>query len=139
MWTALIPIIGDLLARIIPDPAERAKVEAEMRAQAAAAEQAQIELVKEAVKAQGELAIAETNQGTFWNSWRPAFAWIMVSAIFISLILSPLLNAGIGVQIQMDHDLLQEVAGWWMAIYMGGHTVKYAVGHVADAMKAKAK
>lgn len=138
MLEALFPFFGKMLERLIPDPVERAKAEAELQAQAAALQQAQMDYLKTLVEAQSQLAVAETNQGTFWNSWRPAFAWIMVSAILVSLLVSPLLQAAIGVSIPVDRSLLETVAGWWMAIYMGGHTVKYAVEKASEALKVRA-
>jgi len=138
MLEILVPIFGKLLERIIPDPVERAKAEAEIQAHALAAQQAQYDFIKAQIAAQSELAVAETNQGTFWNSWRPAFAWIMVAAILVTLLVSPLLEAAIGVSIPVDRDLLERVAGWWMAIYMGGHTVKFGVEKLSDAVKARA-
>lgn len=98
---------------------------------------ARLELIAAQVQAASQLAIAETEKGGFWNSWRPALAWIVIATIATKLIISPSLQAAIGVPIPVDSDLLEKVVGWWMAVYMGGHTVKFGVGQLADALKTK--
>lgn len=134
MWAALIPILGPILQRLIPDPAERMKYEADMRAAAERSEAAQLDLIKSQIEAQTSLAIAETSKGTKWDAWRPALAWIMIASILIALVVSPLLEAAIGVSVDVDQALLEKVAGWWMAVYMGGHTIKHVADKAAEAI-----
>ena len=75
--------IGAALAiinKFIPDPAERAKAEAELRAQAAAAQTAQIE-VNQAEAATGSV---------FVGGWRPFIGWVCGAAFAWQYVLLPI-------------------------------------------------
>ncbi|MBV6648086.1 MAG: hypothetical protein KI789_00035 [Hoeflea sp.] len=90
---------------------------------------------------EGQFALlqAETREG-FWQSfWR--YGWMYLLAIFWiwRIIIAPIVNqrlgSGGGVVIEMvDLATLMTLTSWFMALYMGGHTVKDLGRNVIDAV-----
>ena len=69
-----------IINKFIPDPAERAKAEAELRAQAAAAQTAQID-VNQVEAATGSI---------FIGGWRPFIGWVCGAAFAWQYVLLPI-------------------------------------------------
>jgi hypothetical protein len=84
--TALLPMLGTILDRVIPDKAASEKAKLEMQAA----------LLDAAVKGdlgQMEINKAEaTHQSIFVAGWRPAVGWICASALAYSYIVVPLVS-----------------------------------------------
>lgn len=84
--TALLPMLGTILDRVIPDKAASEKAKLEMQAA----------LLDAAVK--GDLGQMEINkaeaahQSVFVAGWRPAVGWICASALAYSYIVVPLIG-----------------------------------------------
>lgn len=84
--TALLPMLGTILDRVIPDKAASEKAKLEMQAA----------LLDAAVK--GDLGQMEINkaeaahQSVFVAGWRPAVGWICASALAYSYIVVPLVG-----------------------------------------------
>jgi hypothetical protein len=127
----LLPLIGDLLKRVIPDPHERARVQADIEAQAREADARVMEAQAAAFKDAMALAVAETEKPGWWSAWRPAFAWLFVVALTLDLVAGPLLKAAVGVAIEVPAGTLTQLGTVFLTLYMGGHTAKY----VADQWK----
>lgn len=95
---------------------------------------------------EGQFALlqAETREG-FWQSfWR--YGWMYLLAIFWiwRIIIGPIANQRIGsvggVEIGMiDVATLMTLTSWFMALYMGGHTVKDLGRNVIDAVLKRGK
>lgn len=95
---------------------------------------------------EGQFALlqAETKEG-FWQSfWR--YGWMYLLAIFWiwRIIIAPIVNqrlgSGGGLMIEMiDLATLMTLTSWFMALYMGGHTVKDLGRTVLDAVLKRGK
>jgi hypothetical protein len=87
--TALLPMLGTILDRVIPDKAASEKAKLEMQAA----------LLDAAVK--GDLGQMEINkaeaahQSVFVAGWRPAVGWICASALAYSYIVVPLVSTAL--------------------------------------------
>lgn len=83
---ALLPILGDLIDRVIPDPAEAAKekarIETELLKQAHDGQMAQIELNK--VEAQ--------HGSVFVAGWRPFIGWCCGVGFLTAVLILPIAN-----------------------------------------------
>jgi hypothetical protein len=84
--TALLPMLGTILDRVIPDKAASEKAKLEMQAA----------LLDAAVK--GDLGQMEINkaeaahQSVFVAGWRPAIGWVCAAALAYSYMLVPLVG-----------------------------------------------
>lgn len=91
MWSALIPIIGTVLDKVIPDPAQAA--DAKLRALELAQKGELAALDAEVRLAAGQLEInkAEASTDVFRGGWRPACGWVCALGLFYTFLLRPLL------------------------------------------------
>lgn len=90
---------------------------------------------------EGQFALlqAETREG-FWQSfWR--YGWMYLLAVFWiwRIILAPIVNQQLastgGLMIEMiDVATLMTLTSWFMALYMGGHTIKDFGKNVIEAV-----
>lgn len=82
--TALLPMLGTILDRVIPDKAASEKARLEMQAA----------LLDAAVKGDlGQMAVNKAeaaHQSVFVAGWRPAVGWVCASALAYSYIVVPL-------------------------------------------------
>lgn len=79
LLAALIPIFGNLLDRLIPDPEARARAMQDLLAQLHSADLAQVD-VNKAEAATGRLFIA---------GWRPAIGWCCALAVCYTYVIRP--------------------------------------------------
>jgi hypothetical protein len=91
MWPSLIPILGNLLDKILPDPkaAADAKLEVMRLAQAGEIEQLHADLQL----AQGQMDINKVEAASssmFVAGWRPFVGWTCGAAFAFKFILGPL-------------------------------------------------
>lgn len=77
---SLVPLIGSVLEKVIPDPAQRAKAQQEILEKLMSMDTAQIEVNK--AEAQSD--------GIFKGGWRPACGWVCAGALFYQYLLVPL-------------------------------------------------
>ena len=101
----------------------------EVEAAVAAAEAEAPDLVIAWAKQQelsNQLQLAEMAKEPFWAwAWRPAWMWLLAFIWSYALIARPLLNAILGASIEsVDLTVLMTLTGFFMSLYMGGHTVK---------------
>jgi len=90
--TTLIPIVGKVLDRVIPNVAEREKVKMELQLKLAEQEGELLKAVIQSDVAQAEINKVEAQSDSkFKSGWRPALAWICVSG-FAWTIYMPLIR-----------------------------------------------
>lgn len=76
MWQTLIPILGTVLDKILPDPAAAAAAKLKMMEMAQAGELAQLAADTDLAKGQLEINKAEAQSSSiFVSGWRPAIGW----------------------------------------------------------------
>jgi hypothetical protein len=92
MWPALIPIIGNLLDKFIPDPAAQAEAKLKMMDMAQKGELAQLDADMRLAVAQLEVNKAEAASGNMFTAgWRPAVGWICAAGLAYEFLFAPLL------------------------------------------------
>lgn len=94
----LLPVLGPVLNKIIPDPAQAAAAQLELQK---ALIENQHELDKafaEAAKAQAEINLAEAQSESTWKSgWRPFIGWICGAGCAYSFLGQPLISYATGI------------------------------------------
>jgi len=78
--SAILPLIGTVLERVIPDPNQRAKAQQEILEKLMSMDTAQLEVNK------AEAA----SDGVFKGGWRPACGWVCAGALLYQYLLVPL-------------------------------------------------
>lgn len=95
---SLIPLLGSVLDKVIPNTAEREKVKAEIALKLAENETELVKLF--AAQDQGQIEInkeeAKSNS-LFVSGWRPAVGWISAFGCAWAFILKPILDWGVAV------------------------------------------
>lgn len=74
-----------------------------------------------------ELLTAEMNKSeSLWTwAWRPAWMWFLMLAWFYALMAAPIVSGMTGVKFAIpDLSVLVSLTITFLALYMGGHTVK---------------
>lgn len=62
-------------------------------------------------------------------AWRPAWMWLLAFLWTYAIVLRPVVNAATGAKIEaVDLGVLVTLTGAYLALYMGGHTVKGIFG-----------
>lgn len=90
MTPLLIPILGNLLDRIFPDPKAAAEAKLEVMRMAQAGELAQLDAdLKLAVGQIDVNKVEAANQSLFVAGWRPAIGWVCGAAFAFKFILGP--------------------------------------------------
>lgn len=74
-----------------------------------------------------ELQRAEMERTTWSWAWRPATMWLIGALWLWSLVAVPLANAALGAGLPVHLDALIWLTTAYMALYMGGHTVKEGI------------
>ena len=87
---SLIPLLGSVLDKVIPNTAEREKVKAELSLKLLEQETELIRLLVESDKGQAGINKADAESGDKFRSyWRPALAWVCVVAYSWAYFLQP--------------------------------------------------
>jgi len=118
-----IGVPAERLPEAEPGALEKALVEVEPLA---------AELLAQHVESQrlaAALQHAEIGKGPFWTwAWRPGWMWLLGLFWLYGLVLRPVVNAAFAAAIEpVDLSILMALTGAYLALYMGGHTVKDAV------------
>lgn len=94
----LLPVLGPLLQRVIPDPAQAAAANIELQ-KVLIEHQGELEkAVAEAAKAQAEVNLAEAQSGSlFVGGWRPGLGWVCAAGCAYSFLAQPLLAWAAGI------------------------------------------
>jgi hypothetical protein len=91
MWAALIPLIGTIVEKAIPDP--QAQADAKLRVMELAQKGELAVLDAEVKMALGQLEVnkAEATTDMFRGGWRPATGWTCVAGLAYQFVVQPLL------------------------------------------------
>lgn len=112
MWTALLPVIGAALEKLLPDPAAAADAKLRMLDLAQKGELAALDADVRLALAQIDVNKVEAAQpGTFKSGARPAALWVCVLSMGYTFLLRPLLPWLLTVAGVNDVPPLPEVDG----------------------------
>lgn len=91
IWQALIPVIGGILEKVIPDPQTAADAKIKMLELAQKGELAVLDA--ETKLALGQLEVNKVEAGTdmFRGGWRPATGWACVFGLVYQFFIQPVL------------------------------------------------
>lgn len=91
IWQALIPVIGTVLEKVLPDP--QASAEAKIKLMELAQKGELAVLDAETKLALGQLEVNKVEAGTdmFRGGWRPATGWACVFGLVYQFLLQPVL------------------------------------------------
>jgi len=91
-FLALLPIIGNVLDKVIPDPKTATETKLKMLEMAQKGELAELNAVVELNKAQIETNTAEAQSSdAYTKRWRPTIGYVLGAALAFHYILNPLL------------------------------------------------
>jgi hypothetical protein len=91
MWAALIPLIGTIVEKVIPDPQAAADAKLRVMELAQKGELAVLDADLKLALGQIEVNKAEAATDMFRGGWRPAVGWICVAGLAYQFILQPVL------------------------------------------------
>ena len=95
MWGALLPIIGQVLGKVLPDPAAAAEAKIRLAELVQRGELAFLDAEVKAALGQMEINKEEAKSGSlFVAGWRPAVGWICAVALSYQFVVRPLLAWG---------------------------------------------
>lgn len=131
MIGALTPFLGpvlEIVKRVIPDPSERAQIEAQLK-QAAADSEARL------AEAQASVITTEASGNWMQRSWRPIFMFVCMGLLVWHAIGIPIMAASLNVPLRDVVGLTLVPEGLWtlLAIGMGG----YIAGRSAEKIFKK--
>jgi hypothetical protein len=90
MWPNLIPVLGNLMDRLFPDPKAAADAKLEVMRLAQTGELAQLNADLQMSQGQMEVNKVEAaNASLFVSGWRPAIGWVCGAAFAFKFILGP--------------------------------------------------
>lgn len=90
MWPTLIPVLGNLMDRLFPDPKAAADAKLEVMRLAQSGELAQLNADLQMSQGQMEINKVEAASGSlFVSGWRPAIGWVCGAAFAFKFILGP--------------------------------------------------
>lgn len=90
MWPALIPLLGDLIGKFIPDPQAAADAKLKMLEMVQKGELAALDADMKLALGQMEINKAEATQDNFRGGWRPATGWVCVAGLVYQFLLMPI-------------------------------------------------
>jgi hypothetical protein len=144
-------IVSDIGGKIIDAVAGKAGVSAEALPELIGREPARVDaavmaaerdmpemiaLWSKGLDGQFALLQAETKEGFFHAGWRPATMWLIAALWSWALFGGPLANHFVRLPIEMpDLGKLAWLTTVYMALYMGGHTVKSVAESYFNAFK----
>ena len=90
MWPALIPIVGTLIEKFIPDPKQAADAKLKMLEMAQKGELAVLDADMKLALGQMEINKEEAKTDMFRGGWRPATGWACVAGLVYQFLAQPL-------------------------------------------------
>lgn len=88
---ALLPVVGNILDKIIPDPAQKAEAQLKMLEMAQKGEMAVLDADLKMALGQMDINKAEATTDLFRGGWRPATGWTCVAGLVYQFLAQPLL------------------------------------------------
>lgn len=125
------PIL-EIVKRVIPDPAERARIEADLN-------QAVVDAEARLAEAQATVVVAEATGSTWQRSWRPALMYFLMFVVAWHMICLPVIAAVAGVQLEALVGLSIVPGEVWtlLTVGMGGYIGGRSLEKVAKALGGK--
>ena len=119
MIGALTPFLGpvlEIVQRVVPDPAERARIEADLRSAAA-------ETDARLAEAQASIITAEAQGSPLQRNWRPLFMVVCMGLLVWHAVAVPILAAVLAVPLDEVVGLRAVPDGLWtlLVVGMGGY------------------
>lgn len=91
IWAALIPVIGQLLDKVIPDPQKAAEAKQKLAELSQAQDMAYLDADVKLALGQMSVNVEEAKSANlFVSGWRPAAGWVCVSGLVYQFIVQPL-------------------------------------------------
>lgn len=98
MWQALIPLLGTVFDRVLPDPAKAAEAKLQVMELAQKGELAALDAETRIALAQVDTNKAEAQGASpMQRNWRPAIGWVCAAALAWDTIGRPMLTFGLAV------------------------------------------
>lgn len=91
MWQALIPLLGSIFDKILPDPQQAADAKLKAMELAQRGELAALDAEMRLALGQLEINKAEASTDMFRGGWRPAVGWTCVLGLLYQFLLMPVL------------------------------------------------
>ena len=91
MWAALIPLLGAIVEKAIPDPQAQADAKIRVMEMAQRGELAVLDADLKLAMGQMEVNKVEAGTDLFRGGWRPAVGWVCVMGLFYNFVVQPLL------------------------------------------------
>ncbi|MFK0277426.1 hypothetical protein ACIQUG_27370 [Ensifer sp. NPDC090286] len=90
------------------------------------------------LKGQFALLQAEQKEGFWPSAWRWGWMYLLAVMWFVRLMIVPVVDAIAGFDIAsgMDFTVMMTLTGWFISLYMGGHTLKELGTSAVQAVKA---
>jgi hypothetical protein len=93
MWNALIPVLGNLFERVIPDPKVQEEAKLKMLEMAQNGELAKLTAETELAKGQMEINKVEASAPDFFSrGWRPSVGWCCSLGLAYQFLIRPVLT-----------------------------------------------
>jgi hypothetical protein len=122
----LNPLLGPILDRVIPDPAERRAYELKV------AELAQAEEARASAERIAQTEVNKVEAGSsvlFVAGWRPAVGWACVAGLVYNIVLAPAFHLGLA-----DSDLLQVILLGMLGISVGARSIEKIKGVAQNSL-----
>lgn len=135
-------VIGEVAGRLGVPPADIPSVAApKVEAAVAEVEQNMPELIAlwtRGVEGQFALLQAEQKEGGWVSAWRPGWMYLLGLMWVVRLLVVPFLDSTGETQLAeaMPAEIMLTLTSWFIALYMGGHTVKVLGTNAIDAVRA---
>lgn len=91
MWASVLPLLGSVLDKLIPDPAQAADAKLKALELAQRGELVALDADLRLALGQMEVNKAEATTDLFRGGWRPATGWACVAGLVYQFLVQPLL------------------------------------------------
>lgn len=95
MWNLLMPLLGNIIDKIVPDPQAAAAAKLEALRLAQSGQLAELDAQVKMALAQVEVNKADAAGSPMQRNWRPAVGWVCASALAWDTILRPMITYGL--------------------------------------------
>jgi hypothetical protein len=95
-----------------------------------------VQLYSAGLANQFALLQAETAEGPWQSGWRWGWMYLLAFLWVWRIVVLPVVNAALGASIEaIDLGIMLTLTSWFIAMYMGGHTVKELGKNAIDAVR----
>lgn len=120
MWPALLPILGSILDKVLPDPAAAADAKLKAMQLAQTGELAALDAEVKLALGQIEVNKAEATTDVFRGGWRPFCGWVCGAGLAYTFLLQPLLPWVVGLFTQNPIPPLPTIDSGTLMGLLGG-------------------